>query len=342
MMMVGGCAQAAPLALPLNQRLALPPQQVFISASWATPDVVILGDATLDNSRIGERLSSLALHGSGSTTASPTLLTLPDDPSCHLINDSTPTRLTDGRLVETRYCNGSGPDFTVNVVTFAGNFGPTLGDLGANNPSQISLNPSASQGVFGTSSDICAGIGFFGPAGVGAMPAVQVGSGNQMFRLNDALPTSDCTSTGNADDPDWSPDGTTIAFLASSAAVGTSGQARSDEPYDIELAAASDLSAGRVQTQLRMILNGLSRPGGLRWSPDGRWLVVAGNLAGRGPGTWLVRANDGQVRQASDLALRTPSWSPDGTHVAGIDNPDGSGKNANLVLIDVSALVGGG
>jgi len=322
-----------------TQKVELPPQLAFVSAAWVTPSVAILGVATLDNNRIGANLYSLALTGTAASVAEPSLIRLPDDPSCRLILDTSPTRLTDGRLAEARYCNGPrGPDFSVQAISLAGAFGPELGDLQRNNPSQISLNPDATRGIFGISSLICAGIGFFGPSGVSPMPPIEIGSGGQAFRLNDALAASDCTSTGNADDPDWSPDGATIAFLASPSAVGAG--SRSDEPYDLDLAPASQLLAGNPRTPLRTILTGIARPTGTRWSPDGRWLVVAGNLNGSS-GTWIVRASDGQVRQASVLALRTPSWSPDGTHIAGIDNPGGSEYKANLILIDVSALVRG-
>jgi WD40-like Beta Propeller Repeat len=337
----GACSPTPTLSLPPAQMLSLPSGELFNSDAWATPGAVVVGRAMLDQSRVGARLYSVTVLAGNNIEAATQPIDLPDDPSCPLILDTSPTRLTDGRLAEARYCIGpTGPAFTAHVFSLDGTFGPELGDLQRNNPTQISFNPDATRGVFGVSSLICAGIGFFGPVGVSPMPPMQIGRGGQAFRLSDTLAGSDCGQTGNADDPDWSPDGKAIAFLASSSAVGSS--SRSDDPYDLDLAPAAELLAGNAQTSVRTILAGIASPTGMRWSPDGQWLVVAGYVSGHGPGTWLVRASDGRLKEVSAVELRTPSWSPDGTRIAGIDLLDSGGPRyqASLVLIDVSGVIG--
>jgi WD40 repeat protein len=94
----------------------------------------------------------------------------------------------------------------------------------------------------------------------------------------------------------WSPDGTSLSYLAQSAL---------DPPSELRLIDADD-GSGIALLSDQIVLSDLS------WSPDGRTLAVGMNAA-----VWLVPTDGADpTRLTDDSAVDGVAWSPDGTLIA--------------------------
>jgi hypothetical protein len=136
--------------------------------------------------------------------------------------------------------------------------------------------------------------------------------------------------------PDWSPDGTRIAFYR---------EVTEDWEWDLfitDVKAGGDVEAGG---------SGVSWLGSGKepaWSPDGRWIAAAGwggiDLWDASQGRWertLILYNfltglplpyGGCYRDVCDMGVGKPSWSPDGTQIAFEHLGDGSYKMPSQIF----------
>jgi TolB protein len=93
-----------------------------------------------------------------------------------------------------------------------------------------------------------------------------------------------------------------------------------------------DVDTGRTR-----VLNELTRPGELDWSPDGRRLVVVSGSAT--PRLGLLSVATGELdllpQEDESPSYGTPRWSPDGSHI--IYTYAKNGQNHALRLLDVRA-----
>lgn len=107
---------------------------------------------------------------------------------------------------------------------------------------------------------------------------------------------------GEADlqDPAWSPDGATIAYV------------RVPRGEGVKRIYVLDLASGATQAFPGM-LDGAYDPA---WSPDGRWLAFAAPVDGQ-TDLWAIPAVGGTPIRLTTLGrARAPAWSPDGTQLA--------------------------
>ena len=76
-------------------------------------------------------------------------------------------------------------------------------------------------------------------------------------------------------------------------------------------------------TNVRTLVPLLDVRGGISWSPDGQWIVVA---ADRGDGTHVVKisVDDGKLVQLSETLSYNPVWSPDGKFIIYSEQQGGS------------------
>jgi len=121
---------------------------------------------------------------------------------------------------------------------------------------------------------------------------------------------------GVKDDPQWSPDGTRLAFTA-----------RYQNNIDVFVARTDDGAAWRISHRRQNDV----RPS---WSPDGEWIAYAA-LDGRAdPGNRIMVARaDGReerVARAGSALINALAWSPDGQWIA---ISAGAGKGA-IMLVD--------
>lgn len=268
-------------------------------------------------------------------------LPAPFDRSCRNDELTFPSALPDGRVAFTRTCNAlDDPSvFTATVVAFDPASGglATLSRLGrAMSPLATSWNPSLTRGVGAQTSDVCAEVAWLttdGPAGIQA----EIAGGGRSWRLDAWLTQPGrpgCTNDGRAASPSWSPDGRTVALLASPESAGVGGQARLDVPWSVYL-----LDVASLRT--RRLLGGLGGAAGLTWSPDGRWLALTADIRGRGTGLWLFSPATGALRLVgATRSLGVPAWSPEGRRIAAIENlSPGWPPRTRVAIADVGKIV---
>jgi Tol biopolymer transport system component len=126
-------------------------------------------------------------------------------------------------------------------------------------------------------------------------------------------------------DPQWSPDGTTIAF---------------DRAGRHESIRTMDADGTNVQTIFRLsFLPRYLFIQGLSWSPDGTQLAFSAFRSGTDRYKLFVVdvAGTGLTRLSSVADNDTnPSWSPDGTQIAVESYPRRTGLHGDIVLVQVS------
>lgn len=201
-------------------------------------------------------------------------------------------------------------------------------------PRQAAWSADGSRGLLAGERATCEGIARVDRTGVHAWD-LGLGSGATSFDLADFLTVSqDCARTGNADLPAWSRDGHSVAFLASPAAVGVSGPARLDASWTL-------YTVGESLADPAILLDGIEHPTALRWSPDGRWLALAGSVGGS-EGLWLIEiATRRSVRISTFPFWLDLAWSRDGSRLVGLrdETPQGGNRAATIVIRDLSGIV---
>lgn len=262
---------------------------------------------------------------------------LASDPSCHRTSFSDPIALPNGSLGMVKWCFGPGIHLYLESYSLeSGRIAPLLTDELPFNPHQVTLAPGMHSGFISTLSDICGTIAALTPSGVRPLHE-EITADGRTWRLDEYFmqgPEGSCSSQGRADWPALSPDGSRVAFFASPPVPGVRDFGRLDLPW-ILLVTNPDSLATRAD------LSGVRHPRGLSWSPDGRWLAFAGQLEGRGTGTWLFGASTQRVVRVSDIAVDSLAWSPDGRRIVGVFNPDTSQfpPDGQLLVFDVAASI---
>ena len=136
------------------------------------------------------------------------------------------------------------------------------------------------------------------------------------------------TNTGTAidDDPDWSPDGTTIVFTS---------HARDDDPQNSATAEIFVIRAAGTGTPVRLT-NNKEEERGPTWSPDGRRIAYACRNGGLDLEICVMNADGTSQRALTDNAAPdlTPSWSPDGRRIAFHRRAGGPGQFQLFVIND--------
>ena len=141
---------------------------------------------------------------------------------------------------------------------------------------------------------------------------------------NDRLWMRGTREIGLSGAPQWSPDGRRVAVVV------IDSKKHSYAPYVI------DLGTGKEKHLHDLLPRDLDFIH-LNWSPDGRWLAMAGTTATGGRGDiYKMRVSDGKlVRLTHKLTDNNwlPKWSPDGKRIAFEARIDGS---RDIYLIDSS------
>jgi len=307
---------------------------VFSTAEWIDATTIVLDAAPYPGGKAGDGM----LDAATLPDAHPARLTVAQEPGCRLQEPAHPFRLPNALLGYVNECLGQGSTSRFTLFSRALDSTSvmrlgTLDDYAVNN---VTSAPDGRRFLFGSSSGICAGIAYAGIDHVEFLPPTSAGTGNHAFRVDQAITTAPCDTTGRAEEPDWSPDGARVAMMVSPASVGVSGPARIDEPWDLVLmpAAGGD--------PLITLVSGISRPTGLSWSPDGRWIAYSQSREGNAAGTYLVEVVSRRVIRISPRVFSGPSWSPDGQSIVGLLRGESGLQGGWLVIADVTVAVGAG
>lgn len=150
----------------------------------------------------------------------------------------------------------------------------------------------------------------------------------QRFNLREAYEHVSSTGycqTGNALYGDWSPDGTSITFVASSAAIGKEGPDRTQERSGLCL-----LDTTTWETTCPLVE--LWAPFRPRWSPDAELVAFSGQSVARGhQGLWVYDIRTGQLHLVAEGRFQDHLWTPDGSALVGIRLADASEVNSGEV-----------
>jgi hypothetical protein len=322
---VGGCqliarAPSSPLASP---RAITTQAGRYYGVAWLPGDWIVVGFSTNEDSR--SHLWKMRPDGSQFT-----MLPLAD-PACRIADYQAPVALGDGRLGFVKAC--SGPSGPANRSLWAYDLASGASQQLAAIPDQdvvdfYSWKSDLSSGWFSSGSQICEGIAAMDRTGIQPLD-VTVGDGYVAFTLQQAYVSGtqqpDCPNVGWAIWPAWSARNE-VAFFASTAAAPMSGFDRDDAPASIYLWSEGEPRA-------RPILNGLSLPRSLAWSPTGVRLSVSGLLDSVG-GTWILdpAAGDPPTRLTSGR-LDWVAWSPSGDRLAGVNHTDRYASPAERVAV---------
>ncbi|HEV8516917.1 MAG TPA: hypothetical protein VGQ47_04720 [Candidatus Limnocylindrales bacterium] len=131
-----------------------------------------------------------------------------------------------------------------------------------------------------------------------------------------------CPSGGRAARPAYSPDGRTLAFMASANGA-TVGQDLIDVPWTTFVS--------HDDGPALPVLGGVRYPGDMVWLSDGSTLVFAGNLGGR-QGLWRVTSAGSELTLLAKINALHMALAPDGTQLVALLAP-AAGKTTNDVVI---------
>lgn len=137
-------------------------------------------------------------------------------------------------------------------------------------------------------------------------------------------------SVGLVRDPAWAPNDTSIAFWATLEPIGTS------DPlpvvsWDLYLTKPND-------TRVERILEDITDPALLMWSPDSRWLLyISGPQGTTQQGLWIFNLSTRTTNLIAKGNINAAAWSPDGKSVVGVVCRDSLCKQAELWQYDLSS-----
>lgn len=252
-----------------------------------------------------------------------------DDPVCHLERQLRPATRPDGLLIYVRECVDTASAARDSLVSWDG---ATVRLVVADVPSDINhLAWSASRGMAlaERGSVICEAITWLGPTGTGS-PDVGVEADGKSFRMDDpAALGDDCSASGRALLPTVRADGL-VAFFASAAAIGRSGQARLDAPLRI-------FTFGPTDTIAKAIGDEVMHPQSLAWSPDGRSVAYSGQTVDGDSGIWVLDVKTGQANLVLAGRYADVAWSPDGRSIAAVSlSIDAGADDDHIVVIELA------
>jgi hypothetical protein len=290
----------------------------YVGITWLPDGRLVINEAipdALGGTRLGYSLSLVDLNG-----GSPGPLAVPPVERCWRELYLNPGVLPDGRLSFVRSClhsvEGEPPD-EADLVAMDPAPGAELkvvmklGQLDIRKNVSYTVMPDLSEVIYDVGSGACLGIAVATASDTSGRLHLVVGEAPTQFRLDQPADLlGPCDGAVIAGGPALSPDGTTLAFVASPHSVGVSGlQARLAQPLDVYLA---DLPSERT----RRLVGDLDGATGLAWSPDGKQLAYAGGAANTG--VWLVDSASGTTHLMSAGDFRYLAWAESGDTIAAI------------------------
>jgi hypothetical protein len=265
-------------------------------------------------------------------------LGLPSLDGCQRTDYLIPQRLSDGRVGVMRRCipGELGIPWPTWLIALdpksmaIEELTPDLSSEGTVRITSYAWKPDLREAILSIGSTICQTLERAGPSGLSRLDLSIAIDGRSFSLLDMADPgAEDCPTTGQADQPAYSPTDATLVFAASVAAIGVGGEARLDAP-----SALVALDPGTSQP--RVILRGVRNATGLRYSPNGACIGLGADIEGSGSGTFVVSVTTGKAVKVSDTGIGA-AWSLDGLSIAGsIGVGSAAGGKRWLVVVPAS------
>ena len=157
---------------------------------------------------------------------------------------------------------------------------------------------------------------------------ITISEGEDAWNTNEGGPNREfqCAGLGSASLPAWSPDGQTIAFIATPEAPEGAEIERLDASWNLYFADPEELDPIAV-------LEGIQSPRSLAWASDSRLLAFGGEFDGQ-EGTWLFDSETDEVSYL-DAAAGSLAWSPSGRELL-INEVDENAEEGQLIALTLT------
>lgn len=216
------------------------------------------------------------------------------------------TRLADGRLALRGHCTHIGPQQAATYLLAYDESRQTTsllvpGMLPIDDSLSFAWNPDVTRAIvsFGT---LFSGLYWIDVAGNAEPVTATIQAYGKSFSLETAyvgFNQDGVANTGNATRPTWSPDGSTIAFFASTDAINRQGISRISGRWILCLMDVQTLEP-------KVVLEDIYWLGDIQWSSDGRFIVFYGQIGARGPkGVWAYSVATGETRFIAEASEGT-------------------------------------
>lgn len=248
-------------------------------------------------------------------------------------------RLADGRLAIRGYCTRVGPQQAASYLLAYDEAQQTTSllvssPLPIDDSLSFAWNPSATRALvsFGTLFS-----GLYWMDASGAQPITSsVEANGKAFSLETAFVgfTRDgVPNTGNATAPAWSPNGSTIAFFASTDSINRRGTSRITGSWLLCLMDAQSLEP-------KVVLKNVYRIGKLRWSSDGRFIAFNGQIGSNGSeGLWVYAVAKSETKLVTEGTFSDFIWSANDKTIYGIRYMGGDTQEKEVWQYDLGNIL---
>jgi len=288
-----------------SQKLSFPFAD-YSSILWIGQEMIAFTTTeSADNARSYAKAGDQNLHQ----------IVFPDDPNCGFSTDhQVYETLPDGDLQLWKECRIGTTALPTKTLTYLMSYNWQTGkmeELAGPLPlgsSQASWNPDQTRGIVFLDSGLARTTLFsiwkngFGPLDL--VITDQEKSWNLKNFFPD-FPNSETIRSGNTGRAVWSPDGHTIAFFASSDAIGKVEFERFNVEYNLYLMDADQLKPKAVSGNIHF-------PFIIKWSPDSRHIAFIGEYGSfKQTGLWLYSIDTNSVLNIAEGTFQDILWNPD-------------------------------
>lgn len=249
-------------------------------------------------------------------------------------------RLADGRLGLLGYCAQVGPQQAASYLLAYDEAQLTTSllipsPLPIDDSLSFTWNPSTTRALvsFGT---LYAGLYWIDVSGTAQAVTGTIRADGKSFSLDTAyvgFNREGVVNTGNATAPAWSPNGSTIAFFASTDSISRQGTSRITGSWLLCLMDTQSL-------ETNVVLKDIYRIGKPRWSSDGRFIAFNGQIGSNGSeGLWVYSIANNETKLVAEGTFSDFIWSVDDKTIYGIRSADEDEQEREVWQFDLGNVL---
>jgi hypothetical protein len=297
---LSACDAPASFAVQLSEaRPVLVPARAYYSLAWLASDTIALS--------YGDQEPAVVLVNTTGNVKGQ--VEIDARPECGYRLFLTLARLPSGELSLTDVCGVGGPEVEVNDFLAVDLESGHVRSLGrASQPPHYVTWKDDSTAVYAAGDHLCTTLYVHADREVPL--DVEVSVAGQRFKVGQDLDLAPggCPAVGRAGHPTYSPDGRTLAFMASPNDM-TVGQGRLHLPWTMLVTDDHGPATS--------VLGGVRHPGDMLWLLDGSTLVFSGEVGGR-QGVWQVKSDGSELTLLSEILTTHMALAPDGSAVVAL------------------------